>query len=180
MGNKVEQFNAATQGEDLQAITAHKSMTVLNKVGGARDGKTRCMHAKRIVSLTVILLAGVAFPFLSVDRTRAQDQSAIQIQAKAKKAKSFDDQIGTNAQRMIDEGTQIFRFDTFGDEAFWGDMLKLHQAIEGASLGGVGPGVSPKTALSVGLKIDADAVPSDVANQLKSGVLNLDNPATPI
>src|SRR3954469_5078355 len=85
-----------------------------------------------------------------------------------------------NAAEKVIMGEQVFRFDTFGDEAFWGDTLKLHQAIEGAKLGGVGPGVSPKTALSVGLKIDADAVPSDVANQLKSGVLNLDNPATPI
>jgi hypothetical protein len=47
---------------------------------------------------------------------------------------------------------KTFRFDTFGDEAFWGDTLKLHRAIAGSKLGGVGPGVSPRTALSVGLK----------------------------
>ncbi|MDQ6758794.1 MAG: hypothetical protein M3Z32_02870, partial [Acidobacteriota bacterium] len=52
---------------------------------------------------------------------------------------------------MIANGKQIFRFDTFGDEAFWGDTLKLHQAIEGSRFGGVGPGVSPKTALALGL-----------------------------
>ena len=50
---------------------------------------------------------------------------------------------------MIDQGRKTFRFDTFGSEAYWGDTLKLHQAIEGEKLGGVGPGVSPKTALSV-------------------------------
>src|SRR5512138_2258235 len=58
-----------------------------------------------------------------------------------------------NAVQKIENGEQVFRFDTFGDEAFWGDTLKLHQAIEGANLGGVGPGVSPKTALAVGLKV---------------------------
>jgi hypothetical protein len=57
-----------------------------------------------------------------------------------------------HAQRMIDQGRQTFRYDTFGDEAFWGEDLKLHQAIAGAKMGGVGPGVSPATALSVGLK----------------------------
>jgi len=59
---------------------------------------------------------------------------------------------------MISEGRHTFRFDTFGDEAFWGDTLKLHNAIKGAALGGVGPGVSPKTALSVGLKVDIEAL----------------------
>jgi hypothetical protein len=51
-----------------------------------------------------------------------------------------------NASQKVLTGEQIFRFDTFGDEAFWGDTLKLHQAIEGAKLGGVGPGVSPAAA----------------------------------
>jgi hypothetical protein len=49
--------------------------------------------------------------------------------------------------------------ETFGSEAFWGDTLHLHKAIAGEKNGGVGPGVSPKTALSVGLKVDADALP---------------------
>ena len=53
---------------------------------------------------------------------------------------------------LISEGKQTFRYDTFGDEAFWGDLLQLHQAIQGSAHGGVGDGVTPKTALSVGLK----------------------------
>src|SRR5262245_35995519 len=71
------------------------------------------------------------------------------------------------ALQMIDEGRQTFRYDTFGDEAFWGDALRLHQAIAGERLGGVGPGVSPKTALEVGLKVDAEAIPPDVARQIQ-------------
>ena len=49
----------------------------------------------------------------------------------------FDNPIQKNAREMVEQGERIFRFDTFGDEAFWGDTLKLHQAIEGAKLGGV-------------------------------------------
>lgn len=88
------------------------------------------------------------------------------------------DPISTNAQRMLDEGRHIFRFDTFGDEAFWGDTLKLHRAIAGAKLGGVGPGVSPRTALAVGLKVDADALPASLVSQVQAGRVDLDDPAT--
>ena len=84
----------------------------------------------------------------------------------------------TNADRMLAEGKQTFRFDTFGDEAFWTDALQLNRAIAGANLGGVGPGVSPKTALAVGLKVDVDALPQSLISQLKHGKVNLDDPAT--
>src|SRR5437867_1326916 len=89
-----------------------------------------------------------------------------------------DDRIRDNASTMIAEGRRTFRFDTFGDEAFWGDTLQLHKAIEGANLGGVGPGVSPRTALAVGLKVDVDALPASLINQLKAGQVDLDDPAT--
>src|SRR5262245_22977071 len=93
---------------------------------------------------------------------------------------AFDADIRRNAERMIDEGRRVFRFDTFGDEAFWGDQLKLHRAIVGEKLGGVGPGLSPKMALSVGLKVDVDAVPAELAAQLKAGKVDLDAPASTV
>lgn len=82
-----------------------------------------------------------------------------------------------NAVNKVEQGEQTFRFDTFGDETFWGDTLKLHQAIEGAGLGGVGPGVSPKTALAVGLKVDIDALPANLVQQIEKGRVNLNDPA---
>ena len=82
-----------------------------------------------------------------------------------------------NAAQKIEQGQQTFRFDTFGDEVFWGDTLKLHQAIEGAKLGGVGPGVSPATALAVGLKIDVDALPRHLVEEIEKGKVNLSDPA---
>lgn len=90
----------------------------------------------------------------------------------------YDQRIKENAQRMMEQGKQVFRYDTFGDEAYWTDKLKLHHAIQGSKFGGVGPGVSPKTALSVGLKLDMDALPADVVEKIKKGEVDLDDPAT--
>src|SRR5262245_19462286 len=90
----------------------------------------------------------------------------------------FDGEINRHAQAMLAEGRETFRYDTFGSEAFWGDALQLHKAIAGEKNGGVGPGVSPKTALSVGLKVDADALPDALKRQLAAGKVNLDDPAT--
>lgn len=84
----------------------------------------------------------------------------------------------SQAEQTLAQGKHIFRFDTFGDEAFWGDTIKLHEGIEGAAFGGVGPGVSPKTALAVGLKVDVDALPRSLIESLKGGRVNLDDPAT--
>ncbi|SNQ61280.1 hypothetical protein [Candidatus Methanoperedens nitratireducens] len=90
----------------------------------------------------------------------------------------FDRIINDNSQELLKQGRQIFRFDTFGDEAFWGSTLKLHQGVEGETFGGVGPGVSPNTALAVGLKVDVDALPENLIGELKQGKVNLDDPAT--
>jgi hypothetical protein len=94
--------------------------------------------------------------------------------------KGHDAKIARHAQTMLDEGRKTFRYDTFGSEAFWGDALQLHKAIAGEKNGGVGPGVSPKTALSVGLKVDADVLPNALKNQIKAGKVDLDDPATTI
>ncbi len=85
---------------------------------------------------------------------------------------------GVNANPMLGEGQRIFRFDTFGDEAFWGDGLQLHKAIEGSKFGGVGGGVSPKTALAVGLKVDVDALPDEIRDAIAKGKADLDDPGT--
>jgi hypothetical protein len=87
----------------------------------------------------------------------------------------------SKAPSLFEQGKAIFRFDTFGDEDYWGGTLRLHEAIEGEALGGVGPGVSPKTALTAaGLKVDVDALPRDLQMQLKRGKVDLDSPATTV
>jgi mono/diheme cytochrome c family protein len=70
------------------------------------------------------------------------------------------------------EGQQIFRFETFGDEQFWTDTARMHEVIQKS--------VSPATALSVGLKVDADAIPPAVAEAIKAGKVDLNDPATTV
>ncbi len=82
-----------------------------------------------------------------------------------------------NSDKMLEEGKQIFRHETFGDEAFWTDALQLNRAIAGDKHGGVGAGLSPKAALGAGLKVDMDVIPADVAAAIKAGKVNLDDPA---
>jgi hypothetical protein len=81
------------------------------------------------------------------------------------------------AARLVERGRRVFRFDTFGDERVWGGVLGLHKAIEGSRFGGVGAGVSPKQALALGLKVDARAIPKKVAAAIRTGKVNLNDPA---
>jgi hypothetical protein len=83
-----------------------------------------------------------------------------------------------NAIEEILRGRKIFRYDTFGDEAFWGDALRLHQAIAGQANGGVGQGLSPKAALALGLKVDVNALPRSLQNDLRRGKVDLNSPRT--
>ncbi|MAT92224.1 MAG: hypothetical protein CME59_06455 [Halioglobus sp.] len=73
---------------------------------------------------------------------------------------------------MIAQGREIFRHDTFGDEAFWSDTLRMHEVIANA--------VDPVTALSVGLKVDVEALPEELVADLADGKVELENPATTI
>lgn len=76
-----------------------------------------------------------------------------------------------NSQELVDQGRQIFRFDTFGDEAFWGDTLRLHQLVAATT---------PHQALDLGLKVDSDALPPSLVRAIKHGKVNLDDPAVTV
>jgi hypothetical protein len=78
------------------------------------------------------------------------------------------DPVVRDAAVMVREGREIFRFDTFGDEAFWTGVLRLNEPISQ---------VSPRTALAVGLKVDVEALPGEVVSDLRAGRVNLDDPA---
>ncbi len=85
-----------------------------------------------------------------------------------------------NAANMVKEGKKTFRFETFGDQAFWGQTLRLHEAIEGVALGGVGPGLSPAQALALGLKVDVDALPQPLQQAILAGQVDLNDPQVTI
>ena len=139
----------------------------------ASEGKSNSTERGLLKIVLVLLTVAITVVVLGVK----SDAKWSDGQNRGKTTES-ERQTDVNAQRMLEDGKQTFRFDTFGDEAFWSDALQLHRAIAGAQLGGVGPGVSPKTALAVGLKVDADALPGSLVSQLKHGRVNLDDPAT--
>lgn len=90
---------------------------------------------------------------------------------------SDDDAVADQAaameqSRQIEQGRQIFRFDTFGDEVQWTDELRMHEVISAA--------VDPVTALSVGLKVDAEALPAAVVDGIRNGSVDLTSPATTV
>ncbi len=76
--------------------------------------------------------------------------------------------VDATALTSIQRGRNIFRFDTFGDEDFWTDTLKLHKGVAK---------VSPSTALAVGLKVDVDALPQNVVEAIQKGRIDLTDPA---
>ena len=136
------------------------------------------MKEKSVFYSLAVLLIGLALMLGS--RLRGAEQADATGKVPVEKLTENDRAITANAQKMIEEGRQLFRFDTFGSEAFWGDTLQLHKAIAGQKNGGVGEGVSPKTALSVGLKVDADALPKELVAKIKAGKVDLNDPATTV
>ena len=95
-------------------------------------------------------------------------------------APAYESQIRKTDSEKFEQGRHIFRFDTFGDQAFWGDMLRLHEAIEGARFGGVGAGLSPRNALALGLKIDLNALPESLVQAMRLSRINIDDPEVTI
>lgn len=140
------------------------------------------MLVRSLYAVIVVLAAiVVGLIFINTWETKVSAQGPpAQSNASREKLRNFDALIVANANKFMIEGRKTFRFDTFGDEAFWGGQLQLHQAIKGTTLGGVGPGISPATALSLGLKVDVEALPQPLINQLKQGKVNLNDPATTV
>jgi hypothetical protein len=152
-------------------------------------------YRKRFISLAIVLASVVFATLTFVDWSRAQQvRPDGQIQEQTQE-RSINEQLNRslpqlgglsdvrlleNIARMIAEGKRTFRFDTFGDEAFWGDTLRLHEAIEGENLGGVGPGISPRDAIEAGLKVDVDRLPASLVSQLRSRQVNLNDPAVTV
>lgn len=84
------------------------------------------------------------------------------------KQSSFLGSADENSEQLLSQGRQIFRFDTFGDQAFWGGQLQLHQTINT---------LTPNQALALGLKVDSEALSPSVIEAIKHGMVNLNDPA---
>jgi hypothetical protein len=120
----------------------------------------------------MIRIAAILLGFLAAVEIQAAD-TGTQDAAATLDQRQLDD-----ALAEVERGRRIFRQDTFGNQAFWGDALRLHQAIAGRANGGVGPGLSPKAALALGLKVDANALPAELQRAIRQDRVNLDDPAT--
>ena len=90
------------------------------------------------------------------------------LSAQTEELADFDVAISRHAKDLLQDGRRIFRFDTFGDEVFWGDTLRLHEALAT---------VSPADALALGLKVDVGALPQSLINALQQGQVDLNDPA---
>jgi hypothetical protein len=141
------------------------------------------MRSKLILVVGGMAFVGVLLVVLPVTRGLQSITSLTSIEAYAAQFIPLntptpdDERIGANAARMLEEGRHIFRHDTFGSEAFWSGRLRLHQVVAGARFGGVGTGLTPAVALAVGLKVDSEALPPSVTAAIRSGTLDLNDPA---
>lgn len=118
---------------------------------------SRAFQQRRLLPVAVALMAAA----LSLTACGGSDSAG-----------TVADTGGSRQLAMAETGKQIFRFETFGDEAQWTDTLRLHEVIEKA--------VSPEAALSVGLKVDAEALPQSVVDGIKAGTVDLKSPATTV
>jgi hypothetical protein len=129
----------------------------------------------------LILTLAAGLVVLSISCARVTRDVSTDPAVKAQQGRdSFGDESKVNADRMYDEGKRIFRDDTFGSEAFWGDTLQLHRAILGEKQGGVGSGLSPKDALKLGLKVDLGRMPNAAIEMIKKQAASLENPETTV
>jgi hypothetical protein len=110
----------------------------------------------------------LAFSFAHLSAQTRQSAAAAAAAGGMGRGGSWDAQIERTSRQMLEEGRQIFRFDTFGDEAFWGGQLRLHEAVRT---------LSPRAALQLGLKVDSDALPPGMLAAIRRGRLNLEDPA---
>ena len=122
--------------------------------------------------LVVLTVAALAAATIGTDTAVPQDEPS------AASVSTLESGVDARAQRTLASGRKIFRFDTFGDEAFWGGTLRLHQAIAGSRNGGVGPGLSPEQALAIGLKVDVNALPPQLRTNILNHRVDLTSPAT--
>ncbi len=128
-----------------------------------------------------IVLLALAVAGVGVAATIAQEgRPGVKSRGRSGRSPRPGDEADANAALLLAEGRDTFRYDTFGDEEFWGGKLELHDAIKGAALGGVGGGLSPRAALALGLKVDVDALTPAVIAGLTAGTLDLDDPANTV
>jgi mono/diheme cytochrome c family protein len=143
-----------------------------------KERPTMCNRYFLRTILTVVVASACLFlGFACIDKPESV-QTDPAVKAQRAPRQEFDDKIEKHANKMLEEGKEIFRYDTFGSEAFWGDQLQLHKAILRDKKGGVGEGLSAIKALQLGLKVDRGKIPRLLVEVLKEGSVDLAEPDT--
>jgi len=122
------------------------------------------MKRKFTCTIAVLIFGACAMLYYAVWAQR----NAAAFADDSQRRSGFDAAVLQNSLQMVEDGRKIFRFDTFGDESFWGDTLHLHQVLNT---------LPPSTALALGLKIDSHALSPSLIEAIKQGKVNLGDPA---
>ena len=139
--------------------------------------RRRLLPRLAVVAVSGTAVAAMVLAVAAYSQTAPAVETGVATQAAVVKALATDSAIVENAKTLLEKGRAIFRFETFGDEAWWTDTIQLHKAIAGERHGGIGAGVSPATALAVGLKVDIDAIPRNIQQHIRLGKVDLGDPA---
>ena len=123
---------------------------------------------KRILLLNVITMCVITSVVFSQCGTQKSKRTEAD---ESGSPNAWDASIKENSRDMIEKGRAVFRYETFGDEAFWTDKLQLHKIIPDRERGGIGDGLTPRMALDLGLKVDLDILPMPLREQIKEGKL---------
>ena len=130
-----------------------------------------------VVAVSGTAVAAMVLAVAAYSQTAPAVETGVAPKAAVVKALATDSTIVENAKTLLEKGRAIFRFETFGDEAWWTDTIQLNKAIAGERHGGIGAGVSPATALAVSLKVDIDAIPRNIQQHIRLGKVDLGAPA---
>ena len=139
--------------------------------------RRRLLPRLAVVAVSGTAVAAMVLAVAAYSQTAPAVETGVAPKAAVVKALATDSTIVENAKTLLEKGRAIFRFETFGDEAWWTDTIQLHKAIAGERHGGIGAGVSPATALAVGLKVDIDAIPRNIQQHIRLGKVDLGDPA---
>jgi len=132
---------------------------------------------KHKVALAILIGFGITFACTPYPKTVDTNPA---VKAQRFPSESFDSVIEDYVDRMMKTGRQVFRYDTFGSEAFWGDKLKLHEAIASEKEGGIGAGLTPKRALEKGAQSRSRVCSRSLLEVIKGGAVSLENPKTTV
>jgi len=139
--------------------------------------RRRLLPGFTVVAVSGTAVAAMVLAVAAYSQTAPAVETGVAPKAAVVRALATDSTIVENAKTLLEKGRTIFRFETFGDEAWWTDTIQLHKAIAGDRHGGIGAGVSPATALAVGLKVDIDAIPRNIQQHIRLGKVDLGDPA---